>query len=142
MEKDIKQKLLKHGKPPGFLIYTGEKRDNNVEITLINYNSETYEEKIINDIDKTLKFKEDTTITWLNINGLHNLDIIKKIGEHFKIHSLILEDILNITQRPKVDDFNDYIFIVLKMLNYNNLLRKIKKEQNKLWYQITKLQNF
>jgi len=63
------------------------------------------------------------------LDGIHQLDNIEKIGEHFKIHPLVLEDIMNTGQRPKMEDFNDYLFIVLKMLSYDEEENETKTEQ-------------
>ncbi len=63
------------------------------------------------------------------MDGIHQLDNIEKIGEHFKIHPLVLEDIMNTGQRPKMEDFNDYLFIVLKMLSYDEEENETKTEQ-------------
>jgi magnesium transporter len=68
-------------------------------------------------------------VTWINIDGLHQLDIIEKVGQHFNIHPLVLEDIVNTGQRPKTEEFEDVIFVVLKMLHYNENSEKITSEQ-------------
>ena len=68
-------------------------------------------------------------MTWININGVHDPEIIERIGKQFKIHLLVLEDILNTGQRPKYDDFDDYIFVVLKMLYYDAENSEIAVEQ-------------
>ncbi|MCJ7693106.1 MAG: magnesium/cobalt transporter CorA, partial [Sedimentisphaerales bacterium] len=75
------------------------------------------------------QFKTTPTVTWINIDGLHDIQVIEKIGKNFDFHPLILEDILNTGQRPKFEDFENYIFIVLKMLTYDDDEETIKSEQ-------------
>ncbi len=106
----------KAGLSPGSLIHVGEIFDNDVIITLINYDKTALEQKIITSIDEILPYKDKTSTTWVNIEGLHNTELIRQIGEHFKVHTLVQEDILNTHQRSKFDDYGHYLFIVLKSL--------------------------
>lgn len=106
----------KAGLSPGALVYIGDKKDEKVKISIIDYNLEQLEEKVAKSIEECFPFKEKPTSTWINIDGIHKPEIIEKIGKYFDIHPLILEDILNTGQRPKLEDFDSYIYIVLKML--------------------------
>ena len=74
-------------------------------------------------------YKNKSTVTWINIDGIHRVDIIESIGKHFGVHSLVLEDILNTGQRPKMDNYGDYLFIVLKMIYCNGKESEIVAEQ-------------
>ena len=112
-----KNKIFKKaGSPPGTLIHVGEKKLENVQIKLIDYNEQGIEEKELGSIDECVPYREKHSVTWVNIDGLHDIDIINKIGTQFNLHPLVLEDILNTEQRPKMDDMEDYIFIVAKMI--------------------------
>jgi len=116
MAKIVKKRSKKTGLPPGTLIHIGDKKTENVEITLINYDEVQYQEREINKIKECFPFGDKPTVTWLNINGIHDVEIMRKIGEYVGLHPLILEDIMNTDQRPKIEDFGDFIFIILKML--------------------------
>ncbi len=109
----------KAGLPPGTLVRIGEKSSEETKITVIDYDIDNFQETIIHDIEDVFPYKDSSTITWINISGLENISIIEKIGTFFKIHPLVLEDILNTNQRPKVDEFDDYLYIVMKMLYFN-----------------------
>jgi magnesium transporter len=87
------------------------------------------EEKEVKEIDDAFLFKDDKRITWINIEGLQKISIIEKIGNHFNLHPLVLEDIANTTQRPKMEDYTDYLFVVLNMLQYSEEDKEIKREQ-------------
>jgi magnesium transporter len=104
------------GAPPGTLVHTGVKRADEVRITVIDYDSETYEEREIADIEECFGHLDSPTITWVNIDGLHEVEILEKLGNRLDIHALVLEDVLYVDQRPKVEDLDEYIFIALKML--------------------------
>jgi magnesium transporter len=87
------------------------------------------EEKEVKEIDDAFLFKDDKRITWINIEGLQKISIIEKIGNHFNLHPLVLEDIANTGQRPKMEDYTDYLFVVLNMLQYSEEDKEIKREQ-------------
>ena len=67
-----------------------------------------------------MKFKKTKTVTWINVDGLHNLDLMKELGESFELHPLLLEDVLNTGQRPKLGEFDNCLFIVLKIMIFFN----------------------
>ncbi|MDK2792931.1 MAG: magnesium transporter [Deferribacteres bacterium] len=128
MKKNKRGKLVKKtGLPPGALVYTGDK---NIEFTIqiIEYDSEHYREYTINDISQ-LDVKNATGVTWINIIGLHDIEAVEKIGNYFGLNKLVLEDILNVYQRPKIEYYDENIFVVLKMLSLNNETKVLDAEQ-------------
>ncbi len=129
MQKIFKRRSEKGGLPPGTLAYVGEKKVEKVIITVFDYNSERYDEKELKSIDECFPYKDTPTVTWINIDGLHQVEIMEKIGIHFGFHPLIMEDILNTRQRPKMDDLEDYVYVVLKMLSYKEEDNVIDAEQ-------------
>lgn len=108
------------GLAPGAIVYTGKKSGKTIHIHSFDYNKEGYTETVHTNIDETIPYKETDSVTWININGLHHVDKIEKIGTQYDLHPLVLEDIVNTTQRPKIDEYEDYLFVVLKMLYYDN----------------------
>ena len=100
-----------------------------MKITYIDYNEDHFQEEQVETVDKVFQFSNTSTATWINFDGIYQLDTIEKIGKHFKIHPLVLEDIMNTGQRPKMEDFGDYLFIVLKMLHYDEKNDETKTEQ-------------
>ena len=119
MPRFTKRRSIKSGKPPGTLVHVGEKKTDETRITLIDYDAEQLQERELSSIEEAFPLKDLPTNTWVNIDGLHQIDIIEKTGQHFNIHPLVLEDILNTGQRPKTEEYEDLIFVVLKMLYYN-----------------------
>lgn len=116
MKKSLSNASEKLGLPPGSLVHVGNVHETVTKMTIVNYGQDTVEEKQIQSIDEILKYKESDTITWVIIEGLSNVDIVEKIGTIFDIHQLVLEDILNTHQRPKFEEYDDYLYIVLKCL--------------------------
>ncbi len=117
------------GLAPGTLIHIGEKRLENTKITAINYDQDYYEKKSISAIDECFIYKDKPQITWINIDGLHDIPVIEQLHDYFQIHTLALEDILNTGQRPKLEDFGHCLFIVLKMIYLSPKSKEIVWEQ-------------
>jgi len=107
------------GQVPGTLIYTGKKSDKDFHIECFDYTNDSIEESIVLNIDDVLNYKNTDSVTWINVDGLKHTDKIETIGNLYGLHPLVLEDIVNTTQRPKIDEYEDYLFIVLKMLYYD-----------------------
>ena len=117
MLRKLRPSASKAGLPPETPFHVGDQVDQAVTLSVTDYNAEGYSFSLLSPeqaIDGTA-FHHRPAVTWLNICGLHQVGIIEKICDAFRIHPLVLEDILNTTQRPKVDVFDDYIFIVIKM---------------------------
>ncbi len=129
MPKHIKSRKRKIGSAPGTLVHIGEHTSENIRIDLIEYNDNIFNKTSINNIEKAFHKSIDSSVIWIDIDGLYDIDLVKKVGDNFNIHSLILEDILNTDQHPKVDLENNYIYIVLKMLYYDKFSKEIKSEQ-------------
>jgi magnesium transporter len=129
MQRLIKKRSPKVGLPPGTLVHIGEKKVEKARITIMDYDETNLEEKGAKTIEESYPFKDKPTVTWINIDGLHEVEIIEKLGSHFGLHPLLLEDILNTDQRPKMEDYGDYIFVVLKMLYPGENKDEIEAEQ-------------
>lgn len=107
----------KIGLAPGTLVHVGEKKVEKVIIRVLAYNSEKLVERELETVEDCLEFKGQPDINlWISVDGLDRVDIIEKLGGYFNIHPLTLEDILNTRQRPKTEDYDSYIYSVLKMI--------------------------
>lgn len=105
------------GQTPGKLVYTGHKTTDDVEVEVFSYDAETLDESRTNSFEKGISVHKEDRVNWVNVIGLHDIDIISKVGEKFKLHKLLLEDVLNIDQRPKSEDFGNHIFFTIKMFH-------------------------
>ncbi|MDZ4846077.1 MAG: magnesium/cobalt transporter CorA [Chitinophagales bacterium] len=119
----------KAGLPPGSLVYLGDRKVETTRITLFNYTRETILEKEILNFEECLSFRDEKSVTWINIDGLHDVSVIEKAGALFNLDPLVLEDIVNTGQRPKADNYDDYLFTVLRMLTYDEEKECIISEQ-------------
>ncbi len=116
MRKFIKRSSKKAGSAPGTLVFVGEQKVENVKFTIIDYDADTLQETEVTSIEECLVFRDKKSVTWINISGLHDVEIIEKLGVKFNLHPLLMEDIVNTDQRPKLEDHDDYLIVILKML--------------------------
>ena len=129
MGRIFKRRSEKSGLPPGSPVYVGEKKTEKIKITIIDYDEKELETRETERVEECFPFKEKPTVTWINVDGLHEVSVIEGLGKRFGAHSLVIEDILNTHQRPKVDVFDDHIFLVVKMPLYNDESDEIESEQ-------------
>lgn len=129
MPKSKKRRSKSAGLPPGTLIHVGEQKTAQVKITLLDYDEASLQEKELASVQECLPFRDRPTRTWINIDGLHQVDAIERLGKHFGLHPLVLEDIVNTEQRPKLEDFGEYMFLVTKMLSYDEAAQQVIMEQ-------------
>lgn len=129
MSRRAKRVSEKAGLPPGTLVHIGEKKTDKPRIQVMEYDGERCEERELTDLDEGLPQGDRTGVVWIQITGLHQVDIIEKIGNHFCWHPLVQEDILNAVQRPKMDDYDNYLCLILKMLSLDGESGRLKTEQ-------------
>ncbi len=107
----------KSGLPPGSLVHIGEIHDTKCKITVTQYNADKLLQHDITSIAELKQLHDSTLITWVNIDGLSDINIVKSIGQELNIHSLVLEDILSTHQRPKLEEYEDYLYLVVKNIS-------------------------
>ncbi len=118
--------------PPGTTVFTGEQKIDKVEIYHLIYNVENLIETEYQSIGEIGTNREG--INWYDIRGLHNTEVINAIGEYFGLHPLILEDVADIYQRPKFEEFEQGNFLVLKALSFDLANRQVKQEQIGIYF--------
>jgi magnesium transporter len=129
VSKLIKGRSRKVGLPPGSPVHIGEEKTCETKITVLDYDELHLQEKEIERVDEIPQLKDTSTVTWINVDGVHEVGILQKIADRFRLHPLVLEDIMNTDQRPKIEDFGEYIYVVLKMLYYDDEKREVATEQ-------------
>jgi magnesium transporter len=129
IDKFFHRPEVKIGQPPGTPVYAGKKREESIHILLIDYNGERVQEKEISKAEECCELKETPSILWITIDGIHDVEIVGSIARQFGLHPLVVEDILHPGQRPKMEDFEGFIYLVFNMLSYDEQLHDIKGEQ-------------
>ena len=129
MPKFIKKRSKKAGLPPGTLVHIGEKMSERTKITVFEFDELSFQEREPENLGECFLFKKEPTVTWVNVHGVHEVEILEKFGNCFGLHPLVMEDILNTDQRPKIENYGEDLFIVLKMLSYDEKKGEISAEQ-------------
>lgn len=129
MARFLKDRQKATGKIPGALIYLGNQKIDKSLIRLINYTNETLVEAEEDTLENCIPFIKENTVTWISTYGLHDADMIQKMGELFDIHGLLLEDMLNTDQRPKIAETDKLLIIILKILDYDEKTNKLSSDQ-------------
>lgn len=129
MSRIYNRSAKKIGLPPGSMVHMGDRKTETPLITLMEYDSDHFKEEVIKTIGPAFPLKDAPAVTWINIDGLHEVHLMDAIGKRFRIHPLTLEDILSTWQRPKIEEFDSYLFLVLQMLGHDPTSGKVKSEQ-------------
>lgn len=116
MTESLRNSSEKTGLPPGTLVHVGDVLETVTRMSVVDYSKENVEEQQIQSVDEVLKYKDSETVTWVIIEGLADVGVVESIGALFNVHQLVLEDILNTHQRPKFEEYDDHLYIVLKCL--------------------------
>lgn len=119
MQKLVKSRSQIRGLPPGSLVHIGERKRETTILELMEYGEDFFEQRNLTLDDLSKLDGQKASVKWINVEGLHEVDLLAKIGEAFNLHPLVLEDILNTDQRPKIEVYDQYIYISAKMLFYN-----------------------
>lgn len=133
MSRRSRRTQKKAGASPGTLVYVGEKKVDQPVVTLFVYNNERYQERRVERLEEVYPCRTNPPTSWINLTGLHEVRLLEKLGGHFKIHPLALEDIANTAQRPKLEEHGDHIFVALKLLKYDEPAGGITSQQVSIW---------
>ena len=129
MTEAARKRSVKTGLPPGSLVHVGEETGEPVRIKLIEYNEEHFHETDCANVGECRPIRDGRAVNWVSIDGIHRADVIEAVGELFGLHPLLLEDVMNANQRPKFEDYGDYVFVVVKRLGPNGPGRAVETEQ-------------
>jgi len=114
--KLVQKRSKKTGLPPGTLVHIGERKAEKVTITTFHYSGKGCEEQQLQQPEQ-LAPPIDESVLWVNVGGVHKVEVVETLGRQFSLHPLLLEDVANTDQRPKLDDYESYLFLVIKMLS-------------------------
>ena len=129
MPRSGRRKHARLGLPPGSLVHIGERKIEKVRITVMDYDESRCHEAVLDDIEQAAEYRDKPSVSWVNIDGIHDTQMMEAAGRIFDIHQLVLADIMNTRQRPKYEAYDGYVFIVLKMLDMQPNHKEIIAEQ-------------
>jgi len=129
MLTQLHKRTRKVGLPPETFLYTGERKVDEPYLSVVTYDKENCAYLAEATLDQSLLARKEEETIWVSVIGLQNVDLIKQVGANFNIHPLVIEDILNIDQRPKVEEYDEYLFITLKMIDWDDEKNVFTTEQ-------------
>lgn len=125
----VRRTVKRPGTPPGTLVHTGEQKVEHVRIRCMDYDPDRLAELEAADVSECFSFRHEASVTWINVDGLHDVEVIRAVGEHHGWHPLLLEDIVGTGQRAKVEEYDGYLYVVLPMLAWDPGRRQVVHEQ-------------
>lgn len=130
-KKLVKKRHRKIGVSPGTLIHLGEQKLDQALISTLEYNLEQVWERQLDaaTLPQACRLHPEAKVSWINLDGLHQIDYLETLGRCFNLHPLVQEDILNTEHRPKLEEFPEHLFIVVKMLQFDDVSNEIRTEQ-------------
>lgn len=119
----------KVGAPPGTLVHIGQKYLDDTPVRVIEYDQDGLSDTTLTGSPDLSQYRRNGKISWLNVDSVNQPEVIQSIGHAFDLHPLVLEDVLNTDQRPKVEDYEGYLYIVVRMLRFDATRDQIHSEQ-------------
>ena len=130
MGRFVRRHLKKPGLPPGTVVHTGPKKEERARVSYIDYDAQhATEREDVADLAVLWGLRDSPSVSWVNVDGLHDTALIERIGERFGIHPLVLEDIVSTGQRPKLEEHEEYLYVVVPMLSIDASTGTVHEEQ-------------
>lgn len=129
MGRLVRRVIKKPGAPPGTLVHTGERHLERPRIRVLNYDAHTVQELETERPTDCVRFRDAPGVAWIDVEGIHEPALVEELGGHFGLHPLVMEDILHVGQRPKVEEYDGYLFIELNMLHVREGTLRVEDEQ-------------
>ena len=128
MARFIKKRKQEIGLSPDDLVFRGDRKSDEVVLRIIDFDANTLEEDAIKTVNEVLAYQEKNTVTWLNIDGLHNISVMEEIVRAFDLDHLVMAEVMNTQARSKVIDYDNCTLISIKMLQLNETTGSISVE--------------
>lgn len=126
----VRKQFGKPGIPPGTVVHTGERKVERIRVSTLDFDEQACTElKDVTDVESLFALRDSPTVTWVNVDGLHDTALIEKLGQHFGFHPLVMEDVAHVGQRPKLEEYDDYLYIVLYQLEWSGDQAMVTEEQ-------------
>ncbi len=129
MSRLTHKRSRKSGLPPGTPVHIGVPKAGAPRVSLVYYDGEQFVEEEVKDAGACAARRDQPGVTWINVDGVHRVELLEQLGQCFDLHPLVLEDIANTGQRPKVEDYGGYLYIVLRMLSLHATTHEVVSEQ-------------
>lgn len=125
----VRRAVKQPGTAPGTLVHTGEQKVERIRVQVIAYDASGAEESDFEEVRPALEVERPGRVCWINVDGLHDIDAVRTVGEHYAWHPLMLEDIVSVGQRAKMEEYDGQVFIVMPMLSWDAARSQVREEQ-------------
>jgi magnesium transporter len=129
MPRFLHRSAGKAGAAPGTPIYVGRPREEPLKVSVLDYSADQCDERETTAVDSVFPLRDTPTITWINVDGVQHVDAVQALGEHFGLHPLVIEDIVHTGQRPKAEEYGDVLYVVVRMLRWDEPTHVVLDEQ-------------
>jgi len=129
MGRLIHRPAVKPGAPPGSLVHRGPRKVEKVRLRLFEYDQERLSERTLQDITEAFPTRDNPPVGWVNVDGLHDTEVLEKLRDHFGIHLLVMEDVVTLGHRAKTEEYQGYLFLVVPMLSFQEETLAVRSEQ-------------
>jgi magnesium transporter len=129
MGRLVRRAVKKPGSPPGTLVHSGEQKLEHTVVRYLDYDAAQLHEVDVSDIATCVPLKESPTVSWIDVDGLHDVELVRRLGDEFDWHPLMLEDIVSVGQRAKLESYDGALYIVVPMLRWNSDTLQVDEEQ-------------
>jgi magnesium transporter len=129
MRNEHKKRSKKTGMPPGTLVHIGREKTGGTKIELIEYDANQINQRHYDSLTSCPPPKPSPVVTWINVDGLSQVEVLQQFGSCYGLHPLVLEDILATDQRPKAENYGSYLYVVLKMIGVDPQGGGLRSEQ-------------
>jgi magnesium transporter len=127
--KLVKKRGRKIGAPPGTLVHVGEQSTDQVRVRVLDYDHDKLSDQWLPVSERIRPLMQSGSVSWIHADGVHEVGVVESLGQALGLHPLVMEDILNTDQRPKLEPYDDYLFVVLKMLEYDDACHETRSQQ-------------
>lgn len=129
MKGHRKKRSSKSGLPPGTPVHIGEQKLEIMSLTALVYSDQVFQEIQTERVDEVLPLATHPANTWITVQGIHHIQGLQQLGTAFGLHPLVVEDIVNTDQRPKIEDYGEYLFMVMKAVSRHGHAQSLMVEQ-------------
>ena len=125
----VQRRSQKPGAPPGLLLHTGPRKVEEVRVWLFEYDGERLKERAVEDVADAFPIRDNPPVGWVNVDGLHDTEMLGRLRDHFGVHLLTMEDVVTVGQRAKMEEYEGYILFVLPMFSFDEETLTVNAEQ-------------
>ncbi|MEO8327598.1 MAG: magnesium/cobalt transporter CorA [Nitrospirota bacterium] len=129
MKGHRKKRSSKSGLPPGTPVHIGEQKLEKMSLTVLTYSEHTFHEFQTHRVEEVLPLAGTAEHVWITVQGIHHIEGLQQLGAAFALHPLVMEDIVNTDQRPKIEDYGEYLFLVMKAVSRHDAAQSLMVEQ-------------